>query len=251
MGTGYTAFITYTLGTDSGATSYYGYSNAIHCNYIKSLQLSTISNKEINLYFDNADDFKFLSVNGSSGYSANRIYMLLQIVNNTEYNNLNDVHPDPGSWKIIDITNQITSSGFTIGNLISPANITNVIFKVTISQYNLAPYYTLEYLNYPHSISGNTNTTNSALCFGDETYFMGNVSASIQAVAYSTDLAITLPLNQFNSTNNETWDGISSILISEIGLYDENKNLVGIAKLNSPITKDSTISRTIVFGLDF
>ena len=59
------------------------------------------------------------------------------------------------------------------------------------------------------------------------------------------------PLNEFNSTSNPTWDGLETVYISEIGIYDSNKNLVAIGKLNDPVAKDATIARTIVFALDF
>ena len=62
-------------------------------------------------------------------------------------------------------------------------------------------------------------------------------------------LIINIPVNGTLHTN-ETWDGTSSVEITEIGLYDTNKNLVGIAKFNNPISKDSTIARTLVFALD-
>ena len=41
------------------------------------------------------------------------------------------------------------------------------------------------------------------------------------------------------------------VYITEIGIYDTNKNLVAIGKLNDPVAKDATISRTIVFAIDF
>jgi len=58
-------------------------------------------------------------------------------------------------------------------------------------------------------------------------------------------------LNQFNSTTNLTWDGVSKVAISEIGIYDADKNLVAVGKLNDPIDKDSSIARTILFAIDF
>jgi hypothetical protein len=81
--------------------------------------------------------------------------------------------------------------------------------------------------------------------------FFGDVETEIKADVYTTDLSINLPLNEFNSSNNLTWDGVSKVFISEIGLYDSNKNLVAIGKLNDPVPKDATISRTIVFAIDF
>jgi hypothetical protein len=64
-------------------------------------------------------------------------------------------------------------------------------------------------------------------------------------------MIIDLPMGFYNSTTNPTWDGMSETLISEIGIYDENNNLVAIGKLNNPILKSDSISRNIVFSLDF
>lgn len=247
MAAGYTAFMTYMFSGNTGNTNIYGYSDAVHCNYIHSIQFDNLTNKEFNIYFEDINDFKFLSVSGGTGYSANKLIVLAQLIPNSEYENIEDVKPDSSMWKLFDVSDQI--SGYTSGQTLSSADVTSTVFRVPIKEYNLAPPYDLDYLNYPLTVSGSSGST--ALCFGDETYFIGNVTTTIQATAYSTDLAINLPLNQFNSTNNETWDGESSVYISEIALYDSNQNLVGIAKLNNPIPKDNTISRTIVFGMDF
>ena len=89
------------------------------------------------------------------------------------------------------------------------------------------------------------------MCFGDASYFFGNVTSKIKADVYTTDISINLPLNEFNSTTNSTWNGIETVYITEIGIYDSNKNLVAIGKLNDPVAKDATISRTILFAIDF
>lgn len=244
MAEGYTAFMTYMLVSESGTTNNgYGYSDAIHCNYINKIVFDNLTNKEFNIYFEDPNDFKFLSTSGGTGFTAHKIYVLAQLINNEPYNDLNDVKPSSNMWKLFDVTSQV--SGYTSGETINKFQLSSNVFRIPVGQYNLAPPYDLDYLNYP--LSGNTDF----LCFGDETYFLGNVETSIEAIAYSTDLAINLPLNQFNSTTNTTWDQQSEVFISEIGLYDENKNLVAIAKLNDPIPKDSTIARTIVFGMDF
>lgn len=251
MASGHTAFITYMLLSETGTTNGYGYSDAIHCNYIKSIVFNTLSNKEFNLYFEDADEFKFLSTSGGTGFTAHKIWVLVQLINNAPYDSINDVKPISDDWVYFDVTDQV--SGYTSGATLTPQQLTSDVFRVPLSRYNLAKQnqkYNLDYLNYPSS-SGSTAIP--PLCFGDENYFMGNVTTSIEAIAYSTDLAINLPLNQFNWTYNKTWNATSNeqVSISEIGLYDADKNLVAIAKVNSPIPKDSTISRTIVFGMDF
>jgi len=245
MANGYTVFFSYLLAPNSGDLTGCGYSEAIHCNYINSIYLDSIINKEVNIHFDTESDFKFLSPVGGTGYTANKIYILVQLINNLPYSNLEDVKPISANWKIYETTNQVT--GYTTGNTftLTSANITSTVFSVPLYLYNSMSGYTLNYLNYP------SNLSNEDLCFGDEEYFFGNVISDVEAIAYTTDLAIYLPLNEFNSTSNATWDDISQVYITEIGLYDDNNNLVSIAKLNDPIPKDATISRTIVFGLDF
>lgn len=254
MAAGYTAFMTYILvptGATSGITEGWGYSQAIHCNYINKIQFDNLTNKEFNIYFENSEEFKFLSTTGGTGFTAHYIYVLAQLINNAPYNTINDVKPKPQNWKVFNVTDQIVN--YVTGQTLSANDITSTVFRVPIDLYNLASFYDLSYLNYPANVTGTTGQTNQILCFGDESYFFGNVTTSIEAIAYTMDLAINLPLNQFNSSTNETWNSEldDQVFISEIGLYDNDNNLVGIAKLNDPILKDDTIARTIVFAMDF
>jgi hypothetical protein len=250
MANGYTVFFSYRLITDDGK----GYGNAIHCNYFNRLYLETTTNKEVNIYFNDVDDFKFLAsgYTDGSGFFANRIHVLVQLIHNAPYNSLDDVKPVASNWREYDVTDQIEDyyTGFTVGQLLTPAYLCGSIFKVPIYKYNdvtVMPVYNLQYIDYPGTAAPD------ALCFGEEQYFIGNVSADAEAIAYTMDLAISLPLNQYNSTTNPTWDSMrdGEVYITEIGLYDSNKNLVAIGKLNDPVPKNSSIARTIVFALDF
>ena len=174
----------------------------------------------------------------------------MQIVSNASFDSFDDVKPDSTKWKQLDITSQVTgySSGTTF--FLTPANLTSVVFKVSLLQYSGSTLYTLydlEYLNYP-----SFSETNK-LAFGEATYFFGNVATHIKAEVYTTNLDIKLLLAEFNSSTNKTWDSEEgeTVYISEIGIYDSNENLVAIGKLNDPVAKNSTIARTIVFALDF
>lgn len=238
---GYTIFVSYLLAPTTGAT-YSGFSQAIHCNYINSLVINTVTPEiyEVNFRFSNAlKDFKFLSdFLSGTGYTAYKIYALVQLVSGIT----SDIKPIAGNWKIINIT----PATHIPGNPLTAAEL-NGNFKIYMSGYTGYTTYALNYLKYPKN--GNTDE----LCFGDEIYFFGNVTTDIHADVYTTDISIILPQNQYNSSTNPTWIQASqpSVAISEIGIYDSNYNLVAIGKLNRPITKDSTISRTIAFELDF
>lgn len=248
----YTIFTSYIL-APTGTTGH-GYSKAIHCNYIRSIGIETdnLDIQEILINFSGGTTgatapFKFLcnSVGGGTGFTAHQIFALIQ---SAVTSTTGITTPIASKWKIIDVTNQI--SGHMMGNPLTATELTNTIFKIPLNVYNSYSGYTLSYLNYPSSLP----IADNELCFGDEIYFLGNVSSEIHADVYVTDLSINLPLNEFNSSSNLTWDGISSVAITEIGIYTEIagvKYLVAIGKLNNPITKDSTISRTIAFAIDF
>lgn len=248
MALGYTVFSSYLL------ESYSGYSTAVHCNYINSLFLDTAypEMQEVSISFTNPNDFKFLSndINAGTGFTANKIYALIQVVDNSNFNSVSEAKPTASGWTKYDITNQIT--GYVAGSLLTATGLTNQVFKIPLQHYYDDPatvftaYNLHDYIQYPTKETSDDND----LCFGDELFFMGNVSTQIKAVAYTTDLSINLPLNEFNSSTNATWNQ-DRVSITEIGIYDANKNLVAIGKLNNPIEKDSTIARTIVFSLDF
>ena len=240
----YTVFISYVL-IPTGDT----YTQGVHCNYINSVELETDDPyiNEIQINFPEVSDFKFLSsdISNGTGYTANRFHALVQLVDAELFDDEADIAPSGDAWKCLDVTDQV--SGYT--GILTPANLTSQVFTISLYNYNSLPDYDMNYLNYP----SNEVSSENLLCFGDETYFFGNVTADIKAIAYTTDISVNLPLNEFNSTTNPTWDGMvdEQVYITEIGIYNQNKELVAIGKLNNPISKDSTIARTIVFAMDF
>jgi len=60
---------------------------------------------------------------------------------------------------------------------------------------------------------------------------------------------INLPNNQFVSSTNPTWTSGTPAYMSEIGLYDTNKNLLVLAKFQSPQLRQG-IQQAVV-KLDF
>jgi hypothetical protein len=243
MASGYTFFSTYVLVPTSGNTE------AIHCNYINSLQLNSanVFFQEISMAFPSAGDFKFLS-NGiiGTGYTANKLYAVIQLVSNAPFAKVSDVRPVASGWTIVDLTPQI--SGFT--GFLTPTNLTSRVFKIPLFGYSGYTKYNLQYLNYPTKLP----VDDADLCFGDEMYFLGNVGADIHADVYVTNLSINLPLAQFNTSTNTTWVNLlikPPVAMTEVAIYDGNNNIVAIGKFNDPVLKDQTLSRTIVFNIDF
>ena len=254
-------FLTYLLETSpiSGGTlpyatgETYGYSTPIHCNYIQQIATEDIRNKRINFAFDQ-DQFPFLKSsdeiiqgNDGTGWTASKIKALVQMLEWTGSTTASTVNfrPNPEDWKVIDLTSQI--EGHVNGTAIHPTGLTSTLFEIKPEFIPTYESYNLDYLNYPTSLTADDNK----LAFGEEVFFYGNVSTDIEAVAYTTDIAIILPQNQFNYTENPTWDGISPVQISEIGIFDSNNELVAIGKLNYPISKNSSQYRSFAFNIDF
>jgi len=233
----YSIYVTYQLfedGTESGKT--------MHCNYIKRVDTDIISGARVQLFFSN-DSFKFLD----NGYLADRLYILVNVVENKQIEEGYElVKPKSNEWRIYDMGG------------VTKEQLQNENFIVSIDEYEGKELYDLEYAYYPESNLGlvkeNHPSTGIEIPYstiGDETFFFGNIETQRQAIIHSTDLPIKLPLNEFNTTTNRTWDGETSVYVTEIGIYDDDNNLVAIGKFNDPIEKNSNISRTIIFSLDF
>lgn len=245
MATGFTVFVTYQFEeTPASASTSYGYSTPIHCKYIQTLTAPSLNGKALNLFFTSIDDLPFLADTGSTsgtGFTATKFNAIVQVVNGTSDSGTT-VYPESDGWFKFDLTDQINNQ--VVGAVIDRASLTSSVYQIEFNELN--DPYTLEYLNYPSVIADE-----SEMGFGEESVFFGSVRSDIRATVYTTDIPVVLPLNNFNSTTNPTWDGVESVVIDEVGIYDDNGNLVAIGKLNYPITKDATIARTISFQLDF
>jgi hypothetical protein len=87
------------------------------------------------------------------------------------------------------------------------------------------------------------------LNFGDEYYFYGNIETEIQATIYEMRWLCNLSQNQFLTPSNPTWTEGTTSYVSEIGLYDSERDLVAISKLQSPIQRQSI--QQFLVKLDF
>lgn len=212
-----TLYVTYRLDNTSIFT------NSLHCNYYQ--KITGLSNEcednshDITLRF--GSEFKFLigSLTGThpNGFVADKIKVLVQKVSTGQ-------RPDPAQWREIDVTSQITN-----GVLLNETDLTSTSISVTKSMYDSAGLYNLtNYINLP------ANGITDRLRFGDEYYFYGLIETDAQATIYVMNYLCNLTSNQFNSSNNPTWDITKKPRITEIGLYDNNKELMIISKVQSP-----------------
>ena len=224
-------WVTYRFDTNTGATS------SLHCNYytvIKPENTVTANTQNVAVRF--GSEFNFLSQEQFSGFSANSMKLLCQIVTG-------DTRPSSTAWREIDVTTGLTlSNGYITQN-----SLTGVTFQITIDNYTPTTGVTLyelsDYIDIPQN--GQTNTLN----FGDEYYFYGNLETDISATIYEMKYLINLGRNQFTNTSNPTWTKGTKSYVTEIGLYDSNKDLIVISKLQSPELRQGI--QQYVVKLDF
>jgi hypothetical protein len=223
-------WVTYRFDTNTGATS------SLHCNYYTSIQggLSVTANTQ-NVAVRFGGEFPFLNSTNFSGFSANSMKLLCQIVTG-------DTRPSSSAWREIDVTSAMTlTNGY-----ITMDGITGTTFQIDADNYAAAAsniYDLADYIDIP--ANGQTNVLN----FGDEYYFYGNLDTDISATIYEMKYLINLGRNQFTNTSNPTWTSGTTSYVTEIGLYNQQKDLMVISKLQSPELRQGI--QQFIVKLDF
>ncbi len=231
-------WVTYRFDTLSGATS------SLHCNYYsKVVGPSTgCTDTTQNVAIRFGDEFRFLNpyedlgggnVNTLTGYTATSMKLIFQLTS------LNQ-RPSPNLWKEFDVTSSLTK----YNNLITSQSMTGVTLVIDQTMYDAAgPYELQNYIDIPQN--GQTEILN----FGDEYYFYGNITTDISATIYEMKYQINLTNNQFTNTTNPSWTPGTKSYVSEIGLYNSQKELMVISKIQSPQLRQGI--QQYVVKLDF
>jgi hypothetical protein len=208
-----------------------GFTNSLHCNYYTKIQGPkpdcNIDAQNVAIRFGN--EFPFMNHCCFQGFNATEFEILAQKVTGST------TQPDPGQWRVIDFTSQLSAN--TINGCILTSGLTGGTFVITNAEYNNAP---LPYYNLADYISLPLPTETYRLNFGDEYYFYGNIETGIQATIYEMKFLCNLASTQFNNSSNPTWTSGTTSYVTEVGLFDDNKDLVVITKLQSPIIRQGT-----------
>jgi hypothetical protein len=202
------------------------FTESLHCNYYSSIvgpsSGCSITSQNVTIRFGN--EFPFLNSGyDCSGYSANALIVLAQLT-------ATGSRPDPSLWRMIDVTSDLSSSN--VNGYITQSGMTGTTFTISLNDYSGASIYDLNtYIDIP--MNGETNKLN----FGDEYYFYGNVETDIQGTIYEMKYAINLQEEQFTNSSNPTSIVNGNQYITEIGLYNANKDLMILSKLQYPMLR--------------
>jgi len=215
------------------------FTNSLHCNYYTKIQgpqtCFTTQRQDVAVKFGGG--FNFMKECCFQGYSANEFYILAQVVTGST------TQPNPASWKIINFTDQMsatTSNGYITSN-----GMTGSTFIVRYNQYTTAATYNLdEYIDLPLPTG-----EESKLTFGDEYFFYGNIETDIEATIYEMKYLCNLSSQQFTNSSNPTWTSGATSYMTEVGLFDEDKDLLIISKFQSPVLRQGT--QQVSINIDF
>jgi len=109
------------------------------------------------------------------------------------------------------------------------------------------------------------NSGTSTYSVGREHWFLGYVSGYTESKVKRLSVAIVADRHEFNKTQNPTWSGSTDdgvgvhvdtdltqdVWFSEIGLYDDDNNLLVIGKLSPPIKKNAYEIVNMRVNVDF
>lgn len=247
---------------DVGATMYLTYSlennifsaitTPLLCqNYIK-ITNDTSSPKDVIFKILGTDLLPFMrKVEGGwdgYGFWADTFKLVYQVVQNSSD------RPLPSDWKEYDFTTTAITGG--AGETINPKLLENQSPQVTgfvldLLKDNVATTYSLI-----GKLNMAPNTQPGQLQFGDERFFYGNVGTFIGATIYKTIFDVRVAASDFTlTTNNTRSTDVSTnppkIKISEVGIYDSQKQLVCIGKLSNPVRLADGTTIMIEVSIDF
>jgi len=107
-------------------------------------------------------------------------------------------------------------------------NIDKSLLDISIdTKYDLNDYIQLAELNSP---TGHT--------FGDETFFYGNITTDVKATIYKSLITCNVLPNKFINSANPTFNpNQDKTCFTEMGIYDNNDELVAIGKFSQPLIR--------------
>jgi hypothetical protein len=219
-GSGESLFVTYRFNNSA-------FTNSLHCNYYSKIsgydQTSLSGSTDVLFRFGSEFPFLTSQVAGTpSGFTANSLKILAQKVTS------GTTRPNPTQWREIDMGSQLSAT--TVGGYLTTTGLTATTLQITDTLYNSAPIYRLDnYIDIP-----SLNQSGTTFNFGGEFYFYGTIQTDIQATIYVMNYLCNLGQTQFFDSSNPTWNKSTPPYVTEVALYNSDKELMVISKIQSP-----------------
>lgn len=219
------------------------------CQRYTVIDNKTSTDKDIQFRINNVDQLPYMRKRedvayDGYGFFADTFKVLAQVVDKNLQN-----RPSPDGWKVIDFTstNITGNSGETINPLLFQNQNPNVTgFILTGSLYTGGTQF-----NLGQELDMSTASYYGKMTFGDERLFYGNLRTHIAATIYKSLFNITIDGATIASSSNTTFDFGDDRFISEVGILDNNNNLVLVGKLSRPIRIADSTTASIELTIDF
>ena len=219
------------------------------CQRYTVIDNKTNTDKDVQFRIGNLNELPYMrkreNVNYDGfGFFADTFKVLAQVVDKTTQN-----RPLPSNWKVIDFTstNITVNSGETISPLLFENQNPNTTgFILTGSLYTGGTTF-----NLGDELDMSSSSYYGKMTLGDERLFYGNLRTHIGATIYKTLFNITVDGASIASTSNSTFEFGDDRYVSEIGILDNNQNLVLVGKLSRPIRISDSTTASIELTIDF
>jgi hypothetical protein len=246
--TGYTYFVTYVAESPSANTNgvSYGFQPTLPCGYIK----------KINGQYDANGNSQFLSAR----FPTNA-FPYLRSTTEMQTGALSGTGWVANSFQLL-INEQLTSDGYTESDVPSTGWIrvfqngvysaATAISATDINSYNFV-------VSRQDYTSGSTYYIDSAwtgsqlLNYGDEYFLFGNIQAASFTTTYKSVITIYARNGDYNLSENSSYDETvdEGTWISEVGILDDNNQLIAVGKSTYPIKKNDGRFIAVQIELDF
>jgi hypothetical protein len=178
------------------------------------------------------------------GFFADTFKVLSQIVSISSQS-----RPLPSNWRVTDFTstNITGNSGETINPKLFENQNPNITgFILTGSLYTGSSIF-----NLGAELDMSNASYYDRLTLGDERLFYGNLRTHIGATIYKSLFNINIDGASISSSSNPTFEFGDDRYISEVGILDNNQNLVLVGKLSRPIRISDSTTASIELTIDF
>jgi len=229
-----------------------GFTSALPCQTYIKITNNTSSPKDVSFKINETDMLPYMRKKETStdgyGFYAYNFKLLYQTVSDS----MN--RPDPTAWKQYDFTS--TAITGVAGQTIDPKLLENQSPLITgfvldkLKDTSATTFSLNSVLNLP------LNAEPEKLQFGDERFFYGHLNTYIGATIYKTIFDLRVNSSEYNSTTNstrstDTTTNPPNIKVSEVGIYDTDKNLVCIGKLSTPVALANGNTIMLELSMDF
>lgn len=262
---GKTFYVTYRTITDQPiSNTSYGYGPTMHCGYIQKISGYTdqdgysyyLSAKFPGLAFPTMrKSTDFVAFTGY-GWTCNMVQLLVAKVDEEDDLGLGYVPTD--GWRAISdlaIGGNGIVSGSSYSATVDPEELSAHQFIVSNEDYISGSTYDLSehYPDFFWHTDYKSSTDKLGMTYGNEALFPGVIRTVMAATVFKTTWKVEMPNDQFNSSINTTFNGEynNGTYVTEIGIFDDQQQLVGVAKPTWPIKKSFNRYLTFELELDF